>query len=91
MSYNVSINGQTNDTTSFDAAKVLIKTSANDFAVKLAQPVHSGLYRSPKTVSRVNADRLRSAQKLSAGIKLPKKAEDVSGRVGGLAFSITRK
>lgn len=91
MSYNVTVNGQTTDTTSFDAAKATVKAAAAAFAASLAQPVRAGLFRSPKTTARINADRQRSAAKLTAGIKLPKKAEDVSGNVGGFTFAIARK
>jgi hypothetical protein len=91
MSYNVNLNGQTTETTSFEAAKNIVKAGVAAFAETLAQPVRAGLYRSPKTTARVNADRLRSAAKLAGGVKLPKKAEDVSGNVGGFAFAIARK
>ena len=91
MSYNVTLNGQSTDTTSFEAAKNAVKAGVAEFAAKLAQPVRAGLYRSPKTTARINADRVRSAAKLAAGVKLPKKAEDVSGNVGGFTFAIARK
>lgn len=91
MSYNVTINGQSSDTTSFEAAKNVVKSGAARFAEVLAQPVRNGLYRSPKVTARINADRVRSAAKLASGVKLPKKAEDVSGNVGGFAFAIARK
>lgn len=91
MSYNVTINGQSTDTTSFEAAKNIVKAGVAAFADTIAKPVRSGLYRSPKTTARINADRVRSAAKLAGGVKLPKKAEDVSGKVGGFAFAIARK
>lgn len=91
MSYTATVNGQSTDTTSFDAAKGVIKAGIATLAERLAQPVRAGLYRSPKTTARINADRERSAAKLTAGVKLPKKAEDVSGVVGGVPFAIVRK
>ncbi len=91
MSYNVTLNGQTTETTSFEAAKNAVKAGVTAFAETIAKPVRAGLYRSPKTTARVNADRLRSAAKLAGGVKLPKKAEDVAGNVGGFAFAIARK
>lgn len=89
--YDVTLNGKTIDTTSFDAAKNAVKAEAVEYAAKLAQPVRNGLYRSPKATARVNADRARSAAKLLNGIKLPKKVENVSGNVGGFSFAITRR
>ena len=91
MSYNVTVNGQSTDTTSFEAAKNIVKAGVAAFADTIAKPVRAGLYRSPKTTARINADRVRSAAKLAGGVKLPKKAEDVSGNVGGFAFAIARK
>ncbi len=91
MSYSVTTNGQTTDTTSFDAAKNVVKAGVASFAETLAKPVPLGVYRSPKATARINADRVRSAAKLAAGVKLPKKAEDVSGNVGGFAYAIARK
>lgn len=91
MSYNVNLNGQTTETTSFEAAKNAVKAGVAAFAETLAKPVRAGLYRSPKTTARINADRVRSAAKLAAGVKLPKTAGDVSGNVGGFAFAIARK
>lgn len=91
MSYSVTLNGSTSDTTSFDAAKNVVKAGVASFAAALATPVRNGLYRSPKTTARINADRLRSANKLTAGVKLPKTASDVSGNVGGLSYAIARK
>lgn len=91
MAYSVTINGKTTDTTSFEAAKNNVKDSVVAFAGRIAQPVRNGLYRSPKTTARINAERVLSARKLAAGVKLPRKAEDVAGNVGGLAFSIVRK
>ena len=91
MSYNVTVNGQSTDTTSFEAAKNIVKAGVAAFADSIAKPVRAGLYRSPKTTARINADRVRSAAKLAAGVKLPKKAEDVSGNVGGFTFAIARK
>ena len=91
MSYNVTLNGQSTDTTSFEAAKNIVKAGIATFAESIAKPVRAGLYRSPKTTARVNADRVRSAAKLASGVKLPKTAGDVSGNVGGFAFAISRK
>ncbi len=91
MSYNVTLNGQSTDTTSFEAAKNIVKAGIATFAESIAKPVRAGLYRSPKTTARVNADRVRSAAKLAGGVKLPKTAGDVSGNVGGFAFAISRK
>ena len=91
MSYNVTLNGQSTETTSFEAAKNAVKAGVAAFAESIAKPVRAGLYRSPKTTARINADRVRSAAKLAGGVKLPKKAEDVSGNVGGFAFAIARK
>lgn len=91
MSYNVNLNGQTTETTSFEAAKNAVKAGVAAFAETLAKPVRAGLYRSPKTTARINADRVRSAAKLAGGVKLPKTAGDVSGNVGGFAFAIARK
>lgn len=91
MSYNVTINGQSTDTTSFEAAKNIVKAGVAAFADTIAKPVRAGLYRSPKTTARINADRVRSAAKLAGGVKLPKTAGDVSGNVGGFAFAIARK
>ena len=91
MSYNVNLNGQTTETTSFEAAKNAVKAGVAAFAETLAKPVRAGLYRSPKTTARINADRVRSAAKLAAGVKLPKTAGDVSGNVGGFSFAIARK
>ena len=91
MSYNVTLNGQTTETTSFEAAKNMVKAGVAAFAESIAKPVRAGLYRSPKTTARVNADRVRSAAKLAGGVKLPKTAGDVSGNVGGFAFAIARK
>ena len=91
MSYNVNLNGQTTEITSFEAAKNLVKAGVVAFAETLAQPVRAGLYRSPKTTARINADRVRSAAKLAGGVKLPKTTGDVSGNVGGFSFSIARK
>ena len=89
--YAVSLNGTNTDTTSFAAATAAVKAGALDYAAKLAQPVRRGLYRSPKATARINADRARSAAKLAAGVKLPKKAEDVGGNVGGFSFTIARR
>lgn len=91
MSYNVTLNGQSTDTTSFEAAKNIVKAGVAAFADTIAKPVRAGLYRSPKATARVNADRVRSAAKLAGGVKLPKTAGDVSGNVGGFAFAIARK
>ena len=91
MSYNVTLNGQSTDTTSFEAAKNIVKAGIATFAESIAKPVRAGLYRSPKTTARVNADRVRSAAKLAGGVKLPKTAGDVSGNVGGFAFAISCK
>jgi hypothetical protein len=91
MSYNVTANGRTVETTSYDAAKTAIKSAAVEFAAKLAQPVRPGLFKSFKATKRINADRVRSAEKLTAGVKLPKTAGDVAGNVGGFAFAIARK
>jgi hypothetical protein len=91
MSYNVTLNGQSTDTTSFEAAKNIVKAGIATFAESIAKPVRAGLYRSPKATARVNADRVRSAAKLASGVKLPKTTGDVSGNVGGFAFSIARK
>lgn len=89
--YDVTTNGLTTETTSYEAAKNIVKAGVAEFAAKLAQPVRNGLYRSPKTTTRINADRVRSAAKLASGVKLPKTAGDVSGNVGGFAFAIARK
>ena len=67
MSYNVTVNGQSTDTTSFEAAKNIVKAGVAAFADSIAKPVRAGLYRSPKTTARVNADRVRSAAKLAGG------------------------
>ena len=91
MSYNVTINGQSSDTTSFDAAKATVKAAAAAFAASLAQPVRAGLFRSPKTTARINADRVRSAAKLAGGVKLPKTAGNVEGSAGGVRYAIARK
>lgn len=91
MSYNVTANGQTTETTSYEAAKNIVKAGVSEFAAKLAQPVRPGLFKSFKATKRINEDRVRSAAKLASGVKLPKKAEDVSGNVGGFAFAIARK
>jgi len=91
MSYSVTVNGKTSDTTSFDAAKNVVKAGVNDFAARLSQPVPFGVFRSAKHTTRVNAERQRSAVKLVSGVKLPKTAGDVSGSVGGLNFSIAKR
>ena len=89
--YEVTVNGKTTDTTSFDAAKNVVKAGVSSFAEAIASPVRAGLYRSPKTTARINADRVRSAAKLAAGVKLPKTAGNVSGSLGGLNYAIARK
>ncbi|QDJ96211.1 hypothetical protein Xoosp13_24 [Xanthomonas phage Xoo-sp13] len=89
--YDVTINNKSTDTTSFAAAKEVVKTAAYNLAESLAKPVRNGLYRSPKATARINADRVRSSLKVGAGLKLPKTASDVSGKVGPLNFAITRK
>lgn len=89
--YQTTVNGNTTNTTSFEAAKNVVKAGVASFAERLAQPVRVGLYRSPKATARINSDRARSAAKLVSGIKLPKKAEDVGGNVGGCTFAIVRK
>lgn len=89
--YSISINGNTTETSNFEAAKATIKAGMVEYAAHLAKPVRAGLYRSPKTTARINAERAHSASKLVTGVKLPKKAEDVAGSVGGCVFAITRK
>lgn len=89
--YDVTINGKTTDTTSFAAAKEVVKTAAYNLTESLAKPVRKGLYRSPKATARINNDRLLSSLKVGSGLKLPKNAGDVSGKVGPLAFAIARK
>ena len=91
MSYNVTINGQTTETTSYAAAGSVVKEAVTNAAQRLATPIRNGLYRSPKATARINADRERSAAKLLAGVKLPKTAGDVSGRVPGVSYAIARK
>ena len=91
MSYNVTVNGQSTDTTSFEAAKNIVKAGVAAFADSIAKPVRAGLYRSPKTTARINADRVRSAAKLAAGVKLPKPAGNVEGSAGGVRYAIARK
>ena len=91
MSYEVSTNGQTQNVTSYEAAKNAVKVAAVTHAANLAGTPRPGLYRSPKTAARIAADRLRSANKLLAGVKLPKTAGDVSGSVAGFKFAIARR
>lgn len=92
MSYAATVNGQTTETTNFEAAKNVVKAGVASFAARLSQPVRAGLYRSPKTTARINAERERSAAKLVAGVKLPKTAGEVAGSVaGGLTYAIVRK
>lgn len=91
MSYNVTVNGKTSPVSSYAAATAAIKTAAATAAASLATPVRPGLFRSFKATRRVNDDRQRSATKLLAGVKLPKAAGDVSGKVGGLSYAIARR
>lgn len=95
MSYNVVVTGHSVDVnanfTSFAAATGAVKSCAAVASVAAAKPVPPGVYRSFKATRRINADRQRSAAKLLAGVKLPKTAGDVSGKVGGLSYAITRK
>lgn len=92
MTYAATVNGQTTEVTSFEAAKNAIKAGVANFAATLSQPVRQGLYRSPKATARINADRERSAAKLLAGVKLPKNAGEVTGSVaGGLSYAIVRR
>jgi hypothetical protein len=91
MGYDVTINGKTTETTSYPAATGVVKDAAYALAERLATPVRRGLYRSPKATARINADRLNSSLKVGAGLKFPKAAGDVSGKVGGLKFAIVRK
>lgn len=91
MSYNVTVNGNTTNVSSFAAATAAVKTAAAATAAALSTPVRPGLFRSFKATRRVNDDRQRSAAKLAAGVKLPKTAGDVSGKVGGMSYAIVRK
>lgn len=91
MSYNVNVNGLNSEVTNYEAAKTAVKTAAATVAAKLSAPVRPGLFKSFKATKRINADRERSAAKLLAGVKLPKTAGNVEGRVGGLSFAIARK
>lgn len=91
MSYDVTVNGKITNVSSYDAAKAAVKAAVSVAADNLRTPVRAGLFRSPKTTARVNADRLRSADKLEAGVKLPKTAGNVEGSVGGVRFAIARK
>lgn len=91
MSYDITVNGQTSNATSYDAAKNAVLNAAYNLAESLAQPIRNGVYRSPKVTARVNADRLNSSIKVGSGIKFPKAAGSVSGKVGPLSYSITRK
>jgi hypothetical protein len=95
MSYNVTVRGPSvnvvANVNSYDAAKNAIKSCAAVASVALSAPVRPGLFRSFKATRRVNEDRQRSAAKLATGVKLPKTAGDVSGKVGGLSYAIVRK
>lgn len=91
MSYDVTVNGKTTDVSSYDAAKNTVREAAYTLAEKLATPIRPGVFKSPKVTQRVNADRLRSSFKVGSGIKLPKNAGNVSGKVGPLSFAIVRK
>ncbi len=91
MSYDATVNGKTVNVSSYDAAKSAVKAGVASAADALRAPLPYGLYRSRKTTNRVNADRVRSAAKVEAGVKLPKTAGDVSGSVGGVAYAIARR
>lgn len=91
MSYNVTVNGKTTNVSSYDAAKSAVKAGAADAANALRTPLRRGLVKSFKALNRINSDRLRSADKLEAGVKLPKTAGNVSGSANGFAFAIARK
>lgn len=91
MSYIVNVNGKSFEAKSYDAAKSTLKSVISELAVKMAEPVRSGLYRSPKAVLRVNDDRIRSAAKLVTGVKFPKTAGEVSGKISGVHYAIARK
>lgn len=91
MSYDVNTNGQTATVSSYEAAKRTVQTNAANFAASLAGTPARHLYRSPKYATRLHSDRLRSANKLLAGVKLPKAAGDVSGSLGGFSYAITRR
>lgn len=91
MSYAVNVNGSTTETTNFEAAKNAVKLGVSNVAAALAQPVRYGVLKSNKATNRLNADRQRTAAKLVDGVKLPKNAGDVSGKVGSVSYSITRK
>jgi hypothetical protein len=90
MSYNVNVNGKKVETNSYAAATTVVKAAALAEANRLATRVPAGVYRSPKTTARVNAERFASINQLS-NIKFPKAAGDVAGRVGGMSYTITRK
>ena len=60
MAYDVRINGTTTETSSYAAATNVVREAAIARAAQLAIPVPRGVYRSPKTTARVNADRLNA-------------------------------
>lgn len=91
MSYDVTTNGQTQNVTSYEAAKRVVQAGAAAHGASLAGTPRVGLYRSPKAAQRIGDDRLRSANKLLAGVKLPKAAGDVSGKLGGFSYAIARR
>ena len=69
MSYDVTVNGKTTNVSSYDAAKATVKAGVADVANALRTPLRRGLVKSFKALNRINADRLRSADKLEAGQK----------------------
>ena len=91
MSYDVTVNGKTTNVSSYDAAKATVKAGVADVANSLRTPLRRGLVKSFKALNRINADRLRSADKLEAGVKLPKTAGNVEGSAGGVRYAIARK
>lgn len=92
MSYIVNVNGQTTTETSYNAAGAAVKASVARVAESLRQPLRKGLLRSPKALTRANADRLRTAAKLdSAKLSLPKSAGDAAGSLPGVRFTIARR
>lgn len=90
--YAVTINNSTTNVNTYTAAGATVKASVQEVVAKLRQPIRNGVFRSPKATARINADRLRTANKLEAAkVSLPKAAGNVDGQLPGLRFAILRK
>lgn len=92
--YNVTVNGQTTEVTSYANAGKVLRESLNNAAQVLINTNISTLrriYRSPKTAAREMNSRVQRAETIkTTSPKLGKTAGNYDGRIAGVNWSIVK-